>query len=877
MPSAVEVKWKPKLSIPINPNSADLSALLADNIKSALGDSEGVAILDYVDGSAIQTFLVHYPVFKDIETGGFQDSLSKANDLSPTLDKMDQNFDIGDLSDFANMEIEPIEAVLKHDDLFKEIQGRIEAGFTETNTLWISPFYIVGGGATVENGLGFGGDKISLTVIFEKVEFAEGVIKAIIAIDEPDSGTSALSGAKITFKNIALIDIGGNEIPADQDVVTLTDLNRSETLEFNLENQVLEGNFQIRIGSYTDNSSSAGAVKLSIKPSAMEDLKFRSISGLKIDPSYRVDIASQSIPLDLDDDNYFVHAIIGSGTIDFDIGNSQDDNPSEFLNFTLSPHLSLSQAGYFYNGASYSGLDKDDDGVSLDLQEVNPNDLEIKSSSYLTLESDHAYFEFSDTDLEKGETTLLIKPELKIERFDLVHIDVNNQLGGLSPEIKPILLTDAAKYISSIVYDEIGVQLDCGEVRLPGGLKMQIMVKEENLGINHPGGAVYKDVEEGASITFTSAPATETEVILKGPGAVEYLEFEVDIKLLGAEDTEITLNDSGPKVIALKNLSPNDKAAFKVELNPSLINKWSRMTIDASEIDAFDGEFPTDGDGINLSLMNDFLNGFIIEGIEAKLYIHGPTAFFALGPDINVEMVYTSNEVDVSKNLVLRPLDSGDAAAQFKPDEYEGEYTASDLPLNGIDLDLANLFTDLPSGLRFKYSISWGKITVQNNKEYDFDEPLGVEILLKFPLKLKAGPGGAKIAFPDMFKDKPDLFDREKPDDSSMLDWINSLRLNITMNKSVFDGGKLYMKDSNNALYEGIVFPLSGTSLGLDIKGNDLAYINKTIPYLPEIGLEFGPDAEIKIPRGLGALRLDFDADINYKIKLNELREGAEE
>jgi len=113
------------------------------------------------------------------------------------------------------------------------------------------------------------------------------------------------------------------------------------------------------------------------------------------------------------------------------------------------------------------------------------------------------------------------------------------------------------------------------------------------------------------------------------------------------------------------------------------------------------------------------------------------------------------------------------------------------------------------------------------------------------------------------------MFDRKSADDSSALDWINKLKMKVALNENVFSGGRgtLYMADDHGHTIES---PLGSKSLEFAINGKDLEHINNTWPYKPEVGIRFEQGTTVQILRGLGAVRIDFDAEISYRYKFEK-------
>jgi hypothetical protein len=116
-----------------------------------------------------------------------------------------------------------------------------------------------------------------------------------------------------------------------------------------------------------------------------------------------------------------------------------------------------------------------------------------------------------------------------------------------------------------------------------------------------------------------------------------------------------------------------------------------------------------------------------------------------------------------------------------------------------------------------------------------------------------------------MFKDKEDLFDRKpNPENPPLLESVNRLRIKLELTDGVFNGGTLYLRTTPG---RNIGFPLNGSTLDLPFSLEDMEYINKTIPYMPEMGIEFPKGKTLTIPPNLGVKKLEFSADFQHTIK----------
>ena len=198
--------------------------------------------------------------------------------------------------------------------------------------------------------------------------------------------------------------------------------------------------------------------------------------------------------------------------------------------------------------------------------------------------------------------------------------------------------------------------------------------------------------------------------------------------------------------------------------------------------------------------------------------------------------------------------------------ENTGEFRGN-LPANGIYIDLSSILNNRPSDLHFDYKVFLNEAIIHKD---DIDsisainDPLKLDILLKIPMKLSAGLDGANIQLSKIAEgsssDNKDILGR---DDSSVewVDWLRSLNLKLELNDSLFSGGYIYLDDG----IRNIQFPLNGKTLNVPVQGDNLNYVNNTVPWNPEIGISFPPGKGLEIPRNLGVVRISFKADFDAK------------
>jgi hypothetical protein len=288
------------------------------------------------------------------------------------------------------------------------------------------------------------------------------------------------------------------------------------------------------------------------------------------------------------------------------------------------------------------------------------------------------------------------------------------------------------------------------------------------------------------------------------------------------------------------------------------------------------GSYPgKDDDTINLSGLDNYLNGFDIEGIEAYVYVSGGSfiLFDDSGPDVEIQMTYFLTKESKPENSSTwkdrgRKIQTGLPDCELQSGEYYGDF-----PPRGKNLgkkpeqlwpgELDFILNKHPFKLQFDYVVKADIFYPgDNNPSY---VPLKLDILLKIPLILTANTDGASISFTedDPNEEPKDIFSRKDGDDSP-LEWIKSCNLRIDLTTPVFHGGTLYLNDGT-VLIEKV---LSGQTMTLSMSGSDLDYINKTKPYNPKMGIRFRKYKYIEIPWRLRSSGIEFDADIDAKFDI---------
>ena len=249
---------------------------------------------------------------------------------------------------------------------------------------------------------------------------------------------------------------------------------------------------------------------------------------------------------------------------------------------------------------------------------------------------------------------------------------------------------------------------------------------------------------------------------------------------------------------------------------------------------------------IQLSKLNDFLEGFSFAAIQSRLYISGDPIVTKLKMELN-DGTGTVNEL-------INNIDNRTSNLDSSRSDYEG----TQLPAGGHEIQNFDDLLNSRGELQFSCKI----ITKEAIPVNEVSGSIKAELLIWLPLAFKAGDtgdGGAVITFPGMFETGEDLFKRKKGDES-MLDMLRSIRLEVKLNGDAFKGGTMRITGITGC-------PLESQSIVLDLKGPDMEYVQKTVPFAPDVGIWFPFGHTLTISRGLATTNVTFSAEIDYRIK----------
>ena len=883
LPETVIIKGKPKISLPTKIRAEDFNDTLVDVIKKEANNDE-ITILNYTgfydnNNKNIQAFLIQLPVIQDNEVGNIGDQVGQLKNINFNLEPEDlsQDFDVGDLKKL-NDPVDLIENVeLDLSGMFQEMEDSINEGFVDQTGL-STPFLITGAGDLGD--LPEFGDQIISLSILDTVEFGAGIFYAKIRISGPN-----IPGVDITFSNLKLRDNEGHTIEGVDTITGLPDVNLTDTdpersVKFDLAGSEINKEFGLYISFKNDLSEGAPfyilprSITVEMIPDKIEQLVFKKMTGINMKPS-KLETGVHNVPIDFPMGN-FVHAQIKQGTLDFELNLPSQPNSSGdswFSNFDMTPALKILQehSDLDADGGIWPGLNNSNSTVpalpdpwdyfeaqnNLNGKHINTKDVVVLDTSRIILSSaGTASFWLNDADMSSKKVITSIQPLLQIDSFSWVHAEIGNDI--VIPSVKPVSLGGTDKYLKLIELNEVGPNISFGQVDIPG---LEIMLSIPELGINNNPIKDYKEMVSNTTLNFiNNTPYTLNLKNNNGDTLISSLNIEVDIRIAGNK-----------KVIGLPDLNPSE-TKFKIQvLDVDFKFDWARALLSLKSVGAIENYYPSqDQDPVDLSIVHQNFTGFNFNNIDALLYINGPSILFDLNPKLNMFIHYIDKNSAKAIDDLLEDNTSLINANLFNLDpDNTGSYSGS-MPPGGIQMiNLNTMLEKEPTDVYFHYQIELSDeayITPKMLENDDFDKKLNADILVLVPFQLTAGANGGDIKIPDMIfeEGKNDILDRDKSANPLPLDFIKKLTLQIAVTDDIFVGGNFYLDDGNKRFE----YPFKSKSVGLSISGDNLKYINNTIPYLPKMGFHFAPGEMVQIVRNMATIKIDINTEIEYKIDL---------
>jgi hypothetical protein len=597
----------------------------------------------------------------------------------------------------------------------------------------------------------------------------------------------------------------------------------------------------------------------------------------------------------------FLHALIGEGYFDIDLdlseGNVVLPRDQFTFNYTInisqdpdvsSPGSSLSNP---YNGLDYpsSPPDLTSEKRFLNGQEINKKDVRIGGTVTLKPKTGGGTVYITNPDEDP-----LLEGQLKIKmnftKFDEMDWDfrhISNEL-----EAAPRSLASVAKNLNWITFDQCavdangesaaGIGINVNFTEIIGGLEMYIgcdaLDFQDEPKLIHKGNNIF---------------GNENDFIL------DLNDYKDDVKKL---QFDITLFPAGPNkdVLHLENMVTGE--ALSIKGDAKLFQHWTEAEVNMIEAlkamnsdGVFKGTFPdtTKDKPIDLSLLNDYLEGFSFKDITAAAYLSGPDktikSIEAVQPSLQIEAQYSGLNnpyLIMEQSLISLARKHIVIAGNTDYLDGKGSYKKKNLPPDGNSFDFVDVLNTRPDDLVFHYNVDVPEAIIvtpemfvdENSESVSHD--IVATIMLLIRLELTAGNKGGRIKYPDMFKDQNDLLGRgddkddpSKPEKNSMFTSLDVGYINLAVDFSgaFFTGGKFFIEKSNDS-YQPILFPqgirVDGRRIAVNIHNKDFDIIKNNF-INPDFRLEFGSGGKITIPRNIGLTSVKIEAKGKNSVKLD--------
>jgi len=589
-------------------------------------------------------------------------------------------------------------------------------------------------------------------------------------------------------------------------------------------------------------------------------------SDVPLPPSTPLPSISISKTVDLGDlgvNNYFISAMIEKGYFKINIYDKAGNSAGNQFTIDLND-FTINQTSKNIYGSPY------DDGLDLSINSLNQSLAEKSINGESISISGTIDITYQGGEFEGG--TLEIT--LDIEKISKMYWDIS-EITELMDGTDSVSLKPVAQYLNWISFNKCdydkqeGLFINMHFDSIIPGLKMTIKCNELPSNSELPFNDTPKDLVPGSNV-FGNSEALKLQLVpsAEDPDPVEDLKFVITLSssntnnpkvlLINGEDLEKT-----PLISGYAKLYPNWESA----------NVNMKKVLNAAKQDSeFEGKFPAK-ENIDLSMLNEYLEGFRISGIKAAAYLSGPDK------TINGNELLNAAELSVSigalysqgnKNIpIIKPQEIKLTEESLNINKYlvNGSYISDELPATSGEIKFEDNFeeiiNDMPKDLAFQYKITIPDAITVTQKMFvnveDAAHEITATIMLLMRLELKAGGEGAvdltgggrggRIIFPDMFNDQKDLFGREAPGEIP-LD-VSYIRFTIDFTDTFFTGGKLFIEDKSSMLLFPDGIDLNGRKITVKITNNQFDIIGDNL-ITPDFRLEFKEGGEITIPRNIG-------------------------
>jgi hypothetical protein len=623
----------------------------------------------------------------------------------------------------------------------------------------------------------------------------------------------------------------------------------------------------------------------------MDDMKEKEVSFNKhiyTVPAYLGGIpVAISIPptkLNLTDTNFdlevdgFLHALIEDGEIQITVDLLKDGDPLGDGIIDIQYNLNIDQANNPYAHVGLSCSSDNSNTVILTGEHINNQTVTL--SGWVQIESGPSLV-LTPGELEARVTIKVIIREL--HEVDWKFSDIADYLNG--HQIEPISLTEVAKYVNYIVYEEESIGLKFKFDNMIDGLEMSL--KSNAMGIDSGFKNLTADDDEimfannnagtlrladGTLPASVPAPFTST--------AVSSFDFALALRPKGNSDILHIEPDGG--ISTTEPLKIEGTAEFFQDWKQAQLNMENIIKAAPNATGSYMKRIPGEKeDPIDLSMLTDYITGFNFGGIKSEMHLNGPDGIVTglhvdEDPEISLLAKYwwddpaqARDEPIIAEGTTLR-LDEDTVSLNAGDFDINGSYNKSTLPPNGKPFSFSGILNNQAKKLVFTSQIKLpDTITITRDlfegKSDTVDTKITVTILIMLPLKLTVlGDGPGLIKFPDMFDGAKDLFGRSNLEEDSVFNSqdmnIEYLKFAIDFTDAFFNGGKVFLeKEGNEKLFPNGI-NLDGKKIVLDVYGADFETIKNNL-IDPDLRLIFpNPDSSLNVPRNIGLSNIKVEA-----------------
>jgi len=587
----------------------------------------------------------------------------------------------------------------------------------------------------------------------------------------------------------------------------------------------------------------------------------------------------------------FLHAQIAEGSLTISI---YDGNGIQVIQPNYN--LNINQASYTDSyGTTYKGFSEPATTITQEdksLADKNINKNPISISGTITINNTSG-----------GESQGTLKITMNISKYKELDWDFSNISDKLKAD--PVSLADAAAKMNWLEFDKCydgnnepykdengeptkGIGININFTDLSDELKLKMSVGCSDLHIDetkqedlHQGNNIFGNRYALKGITPSSEERKRLQLV--DPGKVGDLNFSIKLipnkpnNVLHIEDIEAgqTLNIKG-------------EANFFLNWTQAGINMKEALSAELDGNGNFTGSFPdtTKEEPIDLSMLNEYLEGFSFKEITAAAYLSGPNKTIEKLSESRLEI--TAHYLDADQYLIMEQqpitLEKKHVIIQGNPDYLDkidkdgnGTYKKEELPPDGNPLiDFEKIINAMPKDLSFSYKledippempVTPDMFEDENDEAHDILATvillINMELTAGDDVVLTNGSKGGRIRFPDMFNGREDLLGRQadennKPEDSVFTSLgVSHIGLTIDFSDSFFSGGNLFIEKNPILFPEGI--HLDGSKIAINIKNEEFEKIKNNIIH-PDFRLEFEKGEKVTIPRKIGLTSVKIEA-----------------